>query len=167
MELSDKTYFSVLRAERVNGETTTFDRGTYTACEACKDNPEKRRSGACAASASSTRTARHDLLLKDSTLELWGMPLIWLPYFSVADPSVTRKSGFLAPHYIARSRRGVGASAPYFWAIAPNMDLTLTPTVLSRQGLLGDVEWRHRLVNGSYNIRAVGIFQADPNSFDP
>ena len=26
-------------------------------------------------------------------------------------------------------------------------------------------EWRHRLMNGSYAIRAAGIFQANPNAF--
>lgn len=166
MESSDKTYFSAPRAERVNGETTTFDRGTYTACEACKDNPEKPPFWRVRGKRIIHQNSEQMIYFEDATLELWGMPLVWLPYFSVADPSVTRKSGFLTPHYIARSRLGVGAAVPYFWNIAPNMDLTLTPTVLSRQGLLGDVEWRHRLVNGSYNIRAVGIFQADPNSFD-
>ena len=35
----------------------------------------------------------------------------------------------------------------------------------SRQGVLGQAEWRHRLLNGSYNIRAAGIFQQDPSAF--
>jgi LPS-assembly protein len=33
--------FSAPRAERIEGETTVFERGTYTACEPCKANPEK------------------------------------------------------------------------------------------------------------------------------
>src|ERR671921_556728 len=35
------TRFSAPRAERAEGETTIFERGTYTACEPCKENPEK------------------------------------------------------------------------------------------------------------------------------
>ena len=35
------TRFSAPRAERAAGETTTFERGTYTACEPCKDHPGK------------------------------------------------------------------------------------------------------------------------------
>ena len=35
------TRFSAPRAERAAGETTTFERGTYTACEPCQDNPER------------------------------------------------------------------------------------------------------------------------------
>ena len=51
---------------------------------------------------------------------------------------------------------------PFFWAISPNYDLTLTPTLLSRQGMLREVECRHHLINGCYMIHASGIFQNDP-----
>ncbi len=61
---------------------------------------------------------------------------------------------------------GAFFSQPYFWALAPNYDLTVTPTLSSRQGLLMQAEWRHRLLNGSYSIKAAGIFQADPSAFE-
>ncbi|HYA80915.1 MAG TPA: LptA/OstA family protein, partial [Methylocystis sp.] len=37
------THMSAPRAERSGGETTVFDYGTYTACDACKDDPSKPR----------------------------------------------------------------------------------------------------------------------------
>ena len=43
---------------------------------------------------------------------------------------------------------------------------TLTPTLYSKQGLLLQGEWRHRLINGSYSIKASGIFQLDPAAFE-
>ncbi len=45
------------------------------------------------------------------------------------------------------------------------MTSPLTPTLSSRQGLLLQAEWRHRLINGSYSIKAAGIFQADRSYF--
>jgi LPS-assembly protein len=51
--------------------------------------------------------------------------------------------------------------------MAPNYDLTFRPTFLSKQGVLGDVEWRHRLASGVYNIRGAGIFQQDPSAYLP
>ena len=54
---------------------------------------------------------------------------------------------------------------PYYWALAPNYDFTLTPMITTRQGPLLQGEWRHRLVNGSYTIRASGIFQLDKDVF--
>ena len=41
IETTDKTRFAAPRAERTGGETTVFERGTYTACDACKDDPSK------------------------------------------------------------------------------------------------------------------------------
>ena len=54
---------------------------------------------------------------------------------------------------------------PYYWALAPNYDFTLTPKITTKQGPLVQGEWRHRLLNGSYTIRASGIFQLDPDAF--
>ena len=43
-----------------------------------------------------------------------------MPYFWSPDPTVKRKTGFLAPHYIASSSLGTGVAIPFFWDVAPN-----------------------------------------------
>ncbi|WP_460450417.1 LPS-assembly protein LptD [Alsobacter sp. SYSU BS001988] len=161
----DKTHFVAPRGERTGGETTVFERGTYTACDACKDDPTKPPLWQVRAKRIIHKNEERTVYYEDATLEFYGVPIAYVPFFSAPDSTVKRKSGFLAPHYVASSSIGYGVAVPYFWALAPNYDLTLTPTLLTRQGLLGEVEWRHRLVNGSYNIRASGIFQQDPNAF--
>jgi LPS-assembly protein len=95
------------------------------------------------------------------------VPVAYVPYFWTPDPTVRRKTGFLAPHYVSSTAVGYGVAVPFFWAMAPNYDLTFQPTYLSRQGVLGQVEWRHRLMTGSYNIRAAGIMQQDKDAFLP
>jgi len=40
-DTADRTHFSAPRSERTDGETTVFDKGTYTACDACKNDPAK------------------------------------------------------------------------------------------------------------------------------
>ena len=90
------------------------------------------------------------------------------PTCRISGPPIRRSSARRASCRRATSTRtsiGYGASVPFFWAIAPNYDLTITPTFLSRQGVLGQVEWRHRLENGTYNIRAAGISQQEPEAF--
>ncbi|MCP8940265.1 LPS-assembly protein LptD [Alsobacter sp. SYSU M60028] len=165
IETTDRTRFAAPRAERTAGETTVFEKGTYTACEPCKDDPSKPPTWQVRAKRIIHKNEEQTVYYEDATLEFWGMPVAWFPYFSAPDTTVKRKSGFLAPHYIASTALGYGVSIPYFWAIAPNYDLTITPTFLTRQGVLGQAEWRHRLVNGSYNIRAAGIFQQDRSAF--
>ncbi|MBF9232264.1 LPS-assembly protein LptD [Microvirga alba] len=159
------TRFSAPRAERAEGETTVFERGTYTACEPCKDNPEKPPLWQVRAAKIIHNNSEQTIYYEDATLEILGLPVAYMPYFWTPDPTVKRKTGFLSPRYVYSSSLGVGLSVPFFWAIAPNYDLTVTPTYLSRQGLLGQAEWRHRLDTGSYTIRAAGISQQDPTAF--
>lgn len=164
-ETADRTTFTAGRAERVGGDTTVFDDSSYTACEVCKANPSKPPLWRVRAKRIIHKNDEQTIYYEDATLELWGMPIAWLPFFSSPDPTVTRKTGFLAPRYIAKSTLGAGVSTPFYWALSPNYDVTITPTILSRQGVLGTVEWRHRVLDGAYNIRASGIFQQDPDAF--
>src|SRR5207249_12186603 len=46
-----------------------------------------------------------------------------------------------------------------------NYDATFSPMITTTQGPLLQGEWRHRLLDGAYNIRASGIFQADRKTF--
>ena len=102
---------------------------------------------------------------ENATFEFLGTPIAFFPYFFHPDPTVKRKSGFLVPSVGFSSDLGASVTLPYFWVIAPNADITLTPTAYSRQGLLLDGEWRHRTEHGQYFVSAGGILQADPTQF--
>ncbi|GJE45015.1 LPS-assembly protein LptD [Methylobacterium soli] len=162
-----RTRFSAPRAERVDGEQTSFDYGTYTACEPCKDHPEKPPLWQVRAAKIIHNNETHTVSFEESTLELAGIPVAYLPYFEAADPTVKRKSGFLTPRFISSTALGTGAAVPYFFNLAPNYDLTLSPAFVSRQGVLGQAEFRHRLETGFYNLRVSGIFQTTPSAFLP
>ena len=159
------TRFSAPRAERAEGETTIFERGTYTACEPCKEHPERPPLWQVKAARIIHNNSERTIYYENATLEFAGVPIAYVPYFWTPDPTVKRKTGFLAPKFVVSNTLGTGVSTPFFWNMAPNYDLTLTPTFLSRQGVLGQAEWRHRLMTGSYNIRGAGIIQQDTGEF--
>src|SRR5215212_8339096 len=165
LEAADKTRFAAPRAERKEGRYTIFQSGVYTACEPCKDDPRKPPRWQVRA----TRIVHDDtekmIYFEDARLEFLGFPMFYWPYLSAPDPTVKRKTGFLMPKLGYSSVFGFFGQTPYFWALAPNYDVTLTPTFSSKQGLLMQAEWRHRLINGSYSIKAAGIFQADRQYF--
>jgi len=71
----------------------------------------------------------------------------------------------LVPSVSSSNIYGYSVTVPYFWALAPDYDFTFTPMVTTKQGALLQGEWRQRLVNGSYSIRASGIFQLDKSVF--
>ena len=165
IESADRTRFAAPRAERKEGRYTVFQSGVYTACEPCKDDPSKPPRWQVRA----TRIIHDDtekmIYFEDARLEFLGFPMFYWPYLSTPDPTVKRKTGFLMPKLGYSTALGFFAQTPYFWALAPNYDVTLTPTLNSKQGLLMQAEWRHRLINGSYSIKAAGIFQTDPGAF--
>jgi LPS-assembly protein len=161
----DKTRFSAPRAERSDGTVTVFEKGSYTACAPCQDHPERPPFWQVRASRIIHNNESHVVYYEDAWLELAGVPIAYIPYFSTPDWTVSRQSGILAPHFLQNTQLGFGLGVPYFFNLAPNYDLTIEPTILTKQGFFGDVLWRHRLNNGAYTIRATGIYQLDPTVF--
>lgn len=160
-----KTYFSAPRAERIESDTTVFDKATYTACESCKDDPSKPPLWRVRAKRIIHKSDEKMVYFEDSSLELLGIPIAYVPFYSAPDPTVTRKSGILSPHFAFNSQLGAGFGIPIFWALAPDYDLTVTPTYYSQQGFFGSAEWRQRFESGSYYIRATGIAEQNPGIF--
>ena len=79
---------------------------------------------------------------RDATVDFKNTPIFYAPYFSFPLHQ-ERKTGFLAPHYGSSSTSGFEISTPYYWNIAPNYDLLLTPRVLSKRGLQVRSEFRY------------------------
>lgn len=166
VETTDNTRFAAESAERSNGEITTFNNGVYTACEACEKDPDKPVLWQIKARKIIWNSATKKVRFERARFEFLGMPLAWFPAFEMADPTVKRKSGFLFPGFKYKDELGYGIKNSYFWALAPNYDVTLSTTAYTKQGFLTEAEWRHRLENGTYNLRIAGIHQNKPGEFD-
>ncbi len=165
VETTDNTRFAAESAERSNGEITVFNNGVYTACEPCMENPDKPVLWQIKARKIIWNSATKTVRFERGKFELLGMPLAYFPAFEMADPTVKRKSGFLLPGFSYKDELGFGIKNSYFWALAPNYDLTLSTTAYTKQGFLTQAEWRHRLENGTYDFRIAGIHQMKPEEF--
>jgi len=150
-------------ARRYENGITIYEDATYTACKACV-----ARGGTplwqIVARETKHDLEQHTLYYRNARLEIGGVPVAWTPYFSYPDPTVKRRTGFLLPTFHGGNTYGLGVTTPYFWEIAPNKDLTFSPMWNTGQGVLGDVEWRHRLRSGIYSIRGYGIYETDPDN---
>ena len=165
LETADQTRMAATRADRTGGDITIFQNGVYTACAACKDNPKKPPLWQVKGARIIHNQTEKMLYFEDARLEFFGQPIAYMPFFSTPDPTVKRKSGFLIPSYSSSSRYGVGVEVPYYFALAPDYDLTVSPRYTTKQGLLAQAEFRQRLINGAYEIRAYGIRQDDKGQF--
>ena len=84
------------------------------------------------------------IYFEQGPFEFFGMPIAYFPYFSTPDPTVKRKSGWLMPVFSSGTSSASSLEAPYFWALAPNYDVTLTPSMITKQGPFMQAEFRHR-----------------------
>jgi LPS-assembly protein len=166
VETVDKTYFAAESAERVGGVTTIFNNGVYTACAPCEEKPDRAPVWRIKAQKIIWNGKAKTVRFERSRFEFFGFPIATLPAFEIADPTVERKSGFLFPRIAGGSDLGVGVAVPYYFALSPTYDLTVTGTGFTKQGFLGEAEWRQRFNNGGYNLKIAGIYQADPGAFD-
>ncbi len=162
----DESRFGAASAER-RGEQTVFNDGTFTACPACEDNPEKPLTWQIKAARVIYDQKEKMVYYENARFEFFGVPIAYLPYFFHPAPDNERQSGFLPPEVEFSSSRGLGIGMPYYWAIAPDKDLTVTPVLYSNQGLMLKGEYRQRFERGTVQLRGAGIHQADPGEFGP
>lgn len=75
-------------------------------------------------------------------VEFKGIPLLYTPWmdFGLND---AKRSGFLGPVLGSTSSGGSEITVPYFWNIAPNLDATFSPRVISKRGVQFNNEFRY------------------------
>ena len=75
-------------------------------------------------------------------VDLKGIPILYTPVITFPVGNL-RKSGFLFPSFGNSDKSGFEIGVPYYYNLAPNYDLTLTPFLLSRRGFGVGVDYRY------------------------
>lgn len=70
---------------------------------------------------------------KNAWLEFKGVPFLYTPYISFPVDN-RRLSGLLAPNFSFSQRNGFDTTVPFYWNIAPNYDMIITPRYLAKRG---------------------------------
>jgi len=152
--LSDGSRLAANTGRRVEGNRTEMRRGVYSPCELCASDPTKPPVWQIEAERVVHDKQQQIVEYHDATMELDGWPIFYTPYFSHPDPSVKRQSGFLPPSVGAGSSLGFHVTQPYFWAIAPDKDLTIRPMVTTGAGDVLDGEYRQAWGFGRLDIES-------------
>jgi LPS-assembly protein len=166
IETTDNTRIAGESAERLSDERMILNNGVYTACLPCAEKPGKAPLWQVKAQRVIQDGKSQTIRLEQARFELFGMPIGYLPFLTVPDNTVKRKSGFLFPRMRVVDKLGFGIGVPYFQVISPTSDATITPTYFTSQGLLLEGEIRNRLETGQHVLRAAGIVQKDPAGFN-
>lgn len=162
--LEDRSRVAGSGARRSNGMVTDIRNAVYSPCNLCPDDPNAAPLWQLKAVRVIHDSGEKQVSYRDVWLEVFGMPVAYSPYFTHPDPTVKRRSGFLAPSLSNSSDLGFRLEAPYFLAIDERQDATISPLVTTDggSGLIG--EYRRRFRKGVINSN--GSFVADDPDHD-
>ncbi|WP_334063499.1 LPS-assembly protein LptD [Alteromonas genovensis] len=79
---------------------------------------------------------------KHTRFYIADVPVFYLPYFAFP-VSNERQTGLLFPELTSSSRTGVDYTQPFYWNIAPNYDMTISPRLMTRRGVQLNTEFRY------------------------
>lgn len=157
MFFNDGSYLFSQQIERKNPLVTVLQKPIYSICpnpeiSADNDMAGKKRDFFSIKSKETTIDRDQQVMkIKGGVIRLYNNPVFYVPYFKVPLPSSGRKSGFLTPSYVKSSNLGTGIKVPYYFNIAPNMDLTATPFIsLTSSTLMLNNDFRHMTSYGEY-----------------
>jgi LPS-assembly protein len=97
-------------------------------------------------------TQAQQIWFSNASLRFAGLPVLYLPILRVPDPTLDRATGFLTPRIRTTTALGTGVLLPYFLALAPNRDLTLTPYITSGGGSTLNFRYRQAFTQGTLTL---------------
>ncbi|WP_046347407.1 LPS-assembly protein LptD [Sphingomonas changbaiensis] len=137
------------------GNIYTLDNAAYTACSVVDSNGcPKQPSWKITAVRVVYDTQRQRVFYKGARLHLFGLSLLPLPLLS--NPTGNQGgNGVLVPDIKFSRVNGLELAVPYYFKLAPNRDLTITPHIYS--SVLPAIEAQYRALtgNGAYQVSGI------------
>ncbi len=148
--LSDNSLFAAREARKFSPDVTELDYAVYSPCKLCKGKDPLWQ---MKAKKVRIDNKEQQVTYNDVMLELYGVPVLWAPYFRHATPDADPKSGLLTPEWRASSELGTTVKTPYYISIAPNMDATLIPHINTKEAPVMAGEFRYLTDSGYAQFR--------------
>lgn len=166
IETPDRTRLAASSAQRSGDSITVLNNGVYTACPKCEKDPTKPPFWQIKAARVIQDDQERTIRFERPVFEIGGVPILRLPSFTIPNHENRRRSGFLNPTVAYSKKLGYSAKVPYYFALSPNMDATVTASGFSNAGFLSEVEFRQKFNKGSHTLLIAGAHQHDPINFD-
>ncbi len=146
--LTDDSRMAANVGVRRAGRITEIERGVYSPCNLCPEDPERAPLWQVRATRMVHDTESRDIVYRDAVLDMFGVPVLYTPYLSHPDPTVDRRTGFLTPLFGVSDDLGPFAFVPYYIDIAPEQDATITAGGTGDAGFFLRGEYRRRFRDG-------------------
>ncbi len=96
--------------------------------------------------------------------EILDVPVFYVPYMTMPIGD-TRKTGFLFPSMSYGSSDGMEVELPFYWNIAPQYDMTITPMYMQKRGNKLDTDFRY-LTDGWGDGEIKGEYMGSDKKYD-
>jgi LPS-assembly protein len=142
------------------GPVYVLDRAAFSPCavedaRGCPKNP----SWQIRATRVTYDSARERVRYRGARIELFGLPLLPLP--GLAHPvGQGGGSGLLVPDIRIDRNNGFEIALPYYWQLAPNRDLTVTPHLFTNVAPLLEGSYRALLSRGAYSVTGFATYSS-------
>lgn len=124
-----------VKTDRPN-RTSRFENATYSTCTRGNEFWKLRARRLDVDEKRGRASARH------MTFAFKDVPVLYFPYFSypITDK---RETGFLLPRIGYDNINGYDLTVPFYWNIAPEQDMTISPRILTKRGVMLGGEYRY------------------------
>jgi len=166
MLLQDNARLAANTAERVDqNRKEILHKGVYTPCAPCAADPSRAPLWQVKAYEAVRDKVKKTVTYHDAWLEMFGVPVLYTPWFRHPDFGVDRQTGFLSPSIHFSSESGLQLSTPYYVVLGPDKDVTFTPILRfggelqEHPGAVGVLEYRQRVLNGRFRLKGSGTME--------
>ncbi|MGI4776251.1 MAG: LPS-assembly protein LptD, partial [Janthinobacterium lividum] len=130
-------------AARISENHLRLEKSVFTPCSiTCNSKPIWQIS----AEETDLNFDREKITYRNVFFEVYGVPILFTPYFSHATPDAKAQSGLLVP-LVTNNQLVI----PFYFRTKPNMDFTLSPRIAEKYAVF-ELQGRHKLTNGYYQI---------------
>ncbi len=155
--LNQQLQLASAEVQRIGGRYTQLGRTVASSCKICAGDTTPLWE--IRASRVVHDQLERQLYFDNAQLRIAGVPVFYLPRLRMPDPTLDRANGFLFPTARATSQLGYGLKLPYFLALGPRRDVTLTPYFTSKGARTIELRYREAFRTG--NIRLEGAVSFD------
>ena len=147
--LKDESHVFADSFRKKNNQTKQLMYATYTPCDMCDTEAPLW--------SISARKVQHDeksqnVHYNDAFIKIKNVPILYAPFFSHPDPSVKRRSGFLAPTMGSSNYLGAMVQPRYFWAVNNQTNVIFSPIFSTDKNPVWGGEYQQYFYSANTNI---------------
>lgn len=152
---------AAVSAERVAGTKVIAHRSVYSPCKICNQPGQRTPLWQVKSERVVYDQVQHRIRFEHATVDFYGVPVFYAPYFSVPDPTIHHASGVLEPLVGSTSTTGYYLRVPAYVAFSDSSDMTVAPMHSLKNDDMLSVEYRQRWQNGGMWLQGSGAY--NPN----